>query len=175
MKSKYHKSGNLYYIKLKTNLGIFYKIGFTTYNNINERFNYNGSSDYKLIQDIFIFQYYDNAYMKEQKLHQKYNDKRAFKKYSKESYLPLMNNGQSELYYDDVLLLDKNFSYKEKLLTKFNVYLTIFKNDPLRILLILGLFIGLFPFSLIFLLIAYIVDAPEDNILKVLWSKIIKK
>ncbi len=69
MSTQYQKSGNLYYIKLKTDLGIFYKISFTTSKNIRDIFNHNGSNDYKLIQETLIFKYYDDAYLREQKLH----------------------------------------------------------------------------------------------------------
>jgi hypothetical protein len=179
MNNQHQQSGNLYYIKLKTDLGIFYKIGFTTYQNINDRFNYDNSNDYRLIQETLMFQYYDDAYLKEQRLHKQYKYKKAFYKYSNESYLPLPNNGQSELYYDDILSLDKNFSKKEKNFTKLKVYIAIFKSNPIKIILFMGftiaVFIGTFPYSLGFILFVYVVSQPEDNIFIKLWKKFKRK
>lgn len=175
MNSKHQQAGNLYYIKLKTNLGIFYKIGFTTYQNINDRFNYDGSNDYKLIQETLMFQYYDDAYLREQRLHNQHKDKKAFYKYSNESYLPLANNGQSELYYDDILSLDKEFSKKESFFTKLKVYIAIFKSNPIKIILSIGfaiaIFIGTFPYSLGFILFVYVVNQPKDNLFIKIWNK----
>ncbi len=189
MSTQYQKSGNLYYIKLKTDLGTFYKIGFTTSKNIIDRFNHNGSNDYKLIQETLIFKYYDDAYLREQKLHKQYENKKAFYKYSNETYLPLVNNGQSELYYDDILSLDKDFSKKQSFLTKLKVYIAIFKSNPIKIILFFGLaitvfggilgltitfFIRTFPYSLVIIILIYLASKIKENIFIKIWNKFIK-
>lgn len=62
MKANTNVAGHLYYIRLKTNFGIFYKIGFTTKESVHERFKLNGSSDYKFIDKVFLFKYLPDAY-----------------------------------------------------------------------------------------------------------------
>jgi hypothetical protein len=106
--------GYCYYIKLKTNKGTFYKIGFTTKESIEERFSYGGSDNYKLISKVLMYKYSLYAYDIEQLLH---NCLQKHKVYNKDSFLnifkdlslhPFFNDGQTELYKYDVLGLDSD-------------------------------------------------------------------
>lgn len=99
-------AGRVYYVKLKTDCGTFYKIGFTTKESVEERFSYAGLGDEKMIEKVFLFTYAENAYAVEQKLHKYFKKSLAFGKYSKDPNLPLFKRGQSELYRSDILGLD---------------------------------------------------------------------
>ena len=102
--------GNLYYVRLNTPLGKFYKIGFTTMKSVNDRLAFQGTGDEKYIDEVLYFQFRLGAYGLEQSLHSYFSDKAAFGKYSAYIDMPLPRNGQSELYYDDVLELDGKFT-----------------------------------------------------------------
>ena len=103
-------AGHVYYLKLKTSRGPMYKLGFTTKTSIRERFSFDGSEDYKLIDKEFIFTYLPNAYEIEQRLHRLFQHSRGkvLKRYE-DPTLPLYKNGQSELYYEDILELDPEY------------------------------------------------------------------
>jgi hypothetical protein len=140
------KKGNVYYIKLNTNLGVFYKIGYTSKSSVEKRFSYGNSTNYLAIAEVLRFDYYDNALLEEQILHDKFKDKRAFPKFSNKPYLPFAGDGQSELYYEDVLNLDDKYSNVQKWLTKGRVLLITAKNNPLEIFALgstIYMFIGL--------------------------------
>lgn len=102
--------GNLYYVRLNTPLGKFYKIGFTTMKSVNDRLAFQGTGDEKYIEEVLYFQFRLGAFGLEQCLHSYFSEKAAFHKYSAYVDLPLSRNGQSELYYDDVLELDDKFT-----------------------------------------------------------------
>lgn len=102
--------GNLYYVRLNTPLGKFYKIGFTTMKSVNDRLAFQGTGDEKYIDEVLYFQFRLGAYGLEQSLHAYFSEQAAFGKYSAFVDMPLPRNGQSELYYDDVLKLDKKFT-----------------------------------------------------------------
>ena len=48
-------AGHLYYIRLKTNFGPLYKLGFTSMSSVYERFAYKGNGDEKLIDEVYLF------------------------------------------------------------------------------------------------------------------------
>ena len=104
------KSGRLYYVRLSTKLGKFYKIGFTTLSSVNDRLAFQGTGDEKFIEEVLYFKAHDNAFEIEDWLHTFFSDKAAFPKYSAHSDMPLPRNGQTELYFDDVLELDSKFT-----------------------------------------------------------------
>lgn len=107
---KYHDftpknaSGYLYYVRLSTELGMLYKIGFTTLGSVQERLGYRGGRDDDLVDKVLLFKHMTDAADWEALLHRVFRKKRAF--YDDSEYLPLFRNGQSELYYEDVLGLD---------------------------------------------------------------------
>lgn len=108
------KSGNLYYVRLKTPVGIFYKIGFTTLDSVEARMNYGGSDDARYIDKVLMFVNSSEAYDIEQQLHGCLYDKAAFEKYSSNDNFPLSKNGQTELYIEDILDLDTNYTNAQK-------------------------------------------------------------
>jgi len=109
-----HPEGYVYYIKLNTEKGVFYKIGFTKMSNIEKRFSYGGSDNYKLIEKVLMFKYCMYGYRMEQKLHfllsrhQTYNRHTLRNLFRDFRQHPLFKDGQTELYKSDVLGLDPN-------------------------------------------------------------------
>lgn len=101
--------GYVYYLRLKTHVGICYKLGFTTKKSAEERFSYGCSDDYKLIDKVLLFKYMENAYQVEQDAHKAF----ALHYRVNNSYptpnLPLYENGQRELYFEDILGLDEEY------------------------------------------------------------------
>lgn len=162
------KSGHFYYIKLKTRLGVFYKVGFTTMNSVEARFSYDGSMDYNLVDKVLLFEYSENSYLREQRVHQKFYLKKAFPKYSKISHFPLSKNGQSELYYEDILEKDNNYSKELAEQTKLNVNAMKINENILGYIVMFLLFVFLFPFSLIFALFILLFQYPLDKSLPIL-------
>lgn len=103
-------AGNLYYIRLKTNFGPLYKLGFTSMSSVHERFTYKGNGDEKLIDEVYLFAYDREAFYHEAKLHSHFRQKKAFGDFSNLIGFPLCQNGQSELYYSDILGLDPSYT-----------------------------------------------------------------
>ncbi|MEH6499656.1 MAG: hypothetical protein V7751_09750 [Pseudoalteromonas distincta] len=99
-------AGHVYYVRLKTPQGVFYKLGFTTKPSLAERLAYGGCGDEKLIDQEFFFTYRNDAWDVEQTLLEHFNKLRAFGKYSKDPSKPLCGTGQSELFVKDILGLD---------------------------------------------------------------------
>lgn len=113
LKNKEHPpqdSGSIYYIRLKTTFGPFYKLGFTSLSSVHERLAYQGLGHEQLIDKVFLFLKIENAYEKEQILHRYFarNKKQAFPVEDPE--MPFFGNGQSELYFEDVLRMDTAYS-----------------------------------------------------------------
>lgn len=104
------RDGYLYYIRLKTQLGTFYKLGFTKSSSVESRFSYGGSGDYELIDKELLFVYLDDAYDVETRLHRHFSNKKSFGTFSSVPDMPLYKSGQGELYYKDVLKIDENYS-----------------------------------------------------------------
>lgn len=98
-----------------------YKIGFTRWQSIDERFIYNKLKDGESIESRLLFIHLHDAYSVEQALHNHFSSARAFGKFSSLAHMPLFNNGQSELYTEDVLGLDATYSRKTSKATKSNI------------------------------------------------------
>lgn len=77
---------------------------------VNDRLAFQGAGDEKYIDEILYFNFRLGALALEQSLHSYFAEKAAFHKYSAYVDLPLAKNGQSELYYEDVLELDNKFT-----------------------------------------------------------------
>lgn len=99
--------GHVYYARLKTSIGIFYKIGFTSKSTLTERMAFGGFGDEKLIDYELFFTFRDDAWDVEQTLLEHFDKERAFGKYSNDPEKPLCNRGQSELFNRDILGLDE--------------------------------------------------------------------
>lgn len=158
-----NNSGYLYYIKLNTKMGIFYKVGYTTMDSIEKRFTYNNSIDYNLIDEVLLFEHDYNAHSREQKIHRKYRRKKAFSKYSNKTYFPLAKNGQSELYYEDILEKDSNYSKEKAELTKLNIKAMEINKNILGYIVMFIAFIVLFPISLGVILLVLFFTEPIDK------------
>lgn len=125
-----NKSGHLYYVRLKTEAGTFYKIGFTSMNSVVARMAYKGEGHEKLIDKILLFHYFDDGFSVEQRFHQALRSQRMFDQFSAVSYLPLAGNGQSELYAEDVLRLDPEFTQEQSESTRQTVRLLHELHNP---------------------------------------------
>ncbi len=108
-----NKKGNLYYVRLKTEYGVFYKLGFTTLQSVEARLGYGGSRDHQYIDKVLLFLNLHDAFDVEQKLHSYLSKKKAFGEYSAKEEFLLSKNGQTELYIEDVLHLDSDFTEKQ--------------------------------------------------------------
>jgi hypothetical protein len=107
--------GHVYYIRLNTPKGIFFKIGFTKSNDVVKRFSYGGSQNYKFIDKVLLFKYSPFAYEIEQMCHRHLSPHKSYKGYglrylfANMSKHPFFKDGQSELYTHDVLGLDPEY------------------------------------------------------------------
>lgn len=99
-------SGNVYYAKLTTPQGVFYKLGYTSKPTLAERMAYSACGDEKLIDKQFLFTFREDAWDVEQNLLEYFDKYRAFGKFSNDPSKPLCGRGQSELFAIDVLGLD---------------------------------------------------------------------
>ena len=108
-------AGNVYYTKLNTSHGAFYKIGFTTKSTLHERMAYNGAGDEKLIDKVLFFTPHPKAWDVEQTLLDHFGKQRAFKR-GNDPTKPLFKNGQSELFASDILGLDAGL-YEPRIVT----------------------------------------------------------
>lgn len=104
--------GYIYYIRLKINSHVYYKLGFTKKSSIYERFSFNGCEDYKHIDRVLFFHHFENAYELEQDIHSFLKRERLHSRLDK--YFPFFNNGQSEIYFNDYLLLEDHYDEKRK-------------------------------------------------------------
>lgn len=102
------KEGNLYYVRLKTSLGPMYKLGFTTMASVKERLAFQGAGHEDQIDKVIAFVPDPGALSIEQRLH------RHFKRHSVfpviERDMPFAGNGQSELYVEDILEMDFEYT-----------------------------------------------------------------
>jgi hypothetical protein len=98
--------GHVYYVRLKTPLGLFYKLGFTTLGSVAERLAYQGAGDERLIDEVLLFVYMPDGYDVETALHRHFKARALTDGMYTDPNLPLQRNGQSELYFDDILGLD---------------------------------------------------------------------
>lgn len=118
-----HSTGNLYYARIKTEYGYFYKLGFTGHSSVEERFSFKTNGNHELLDYIFFIENFSDAYQKEQLLHSYFSNKRAFGKYSSEESFPLYQDGQSELYYEDILEVDGDYTQEQANETKKNIFI----------------------------------------------------
>lgn len=99
-------AGHIYYARMKTNWGIFYKLGYTSQSTLEDRLNYGEKNDAGLVDRVLLWSWSDTALEEEQRLHDFFHDKRIFGKYGGFHNGPMHKNGQSELYAEDILDLD---------------------------------------------------------------------
>lgn len=100
-------AGHVYYVKLNTSHGLFYKLGFTAKETIEERFA-NEPDGTLSLEQVFVFGYRPDAYEIVRRLQNYFRKELAYGKRSKDPMLPLYGNGQHELFRDDVLGLDND-------------------------------------------------------------------
>ncbi|MBW4934193.1 hypothetical protein [Marinobacter sp. F4206] len=101
-------SGHVYYARLRTAQGTFYKVGFTSKSTLMERMAYGNTGDERLIEREFFFTFRADAWDVEQTLLDHFDKQRAFGRYSNDPAKPLCGRGQSELFTHDVLGLDND-------------------------------------------------------------------
>lgn len=101
-----NSAGNVYYVRLRTHQGIFYKLGYTTKSTLVDRLAYGGSGDEKLIDHEIFFTFREDAWDVEQTLLEHFDKQRAFRKYSNDPMMPMAGRGQTELFAYDILGLD---------------------------------------------------------------------
>ena len=111
-------SGNLYYVRLLTTVGPMYKIGFTTLGTVQQRFTFGTNIEQIKIDRVLRFVPMQDALEAEQLLHEYFKDQRAFS--GEQINMPLYGNGQSELYFNDVLELDDDFTKEQAYQAKIN-------------------------------------------------------
>ena len=147
-------AGNVYYARLRTSQGKFYKLGFTSKPTLVDRLAYGDSGDEKLIDHQFFFTFREDAWDVEQTLLEHFDKHRAFGKFSKDPMKPLCGRGQSELFAQDILGLDDEL-YKlpdEATLKAISVKHEEARDGCLMIIVGLVLVPFTFGFSLFFIL-----------------------
>ncbi|QSX32099.1 hypothetical protein JYB87_09890 [Shewanella avicenniae] len=82
---------------------------------------YGGSEDWKYIDKVLLFLNLSDAFNIEQSLHSCLDSKKAFGRFSASKDFPLCKNGQSELYIEDVLTLDSEYSEQQKQETLYKI------------------------------------------------------
>lgn len=102
------KEGNLYYLRLKTPLGPFYKLGFTTMPSVREGFAFQNNGHEQQIDIVLGFVEAKNALSIEKTLHGHFQHKAPF--LMPEKWMPFFGNGQSELYVEDILGMDEDYT-----------------------------------------------------------------
>lgn len=105
------KAGNIYYVRLKSPFGPLYKLGFTSMSSVHERLAFQGAGHEKLVDVVLGFAYSRNALSIEQTLHGYFDSKRAFS--IPDALMPLAGNGQQEVYVDDILGMDEDFTREQ--------------------------------------------------------------
>jgi hypothetical protein len=103
-------AGHLYYVRLKTDFGPLYKLGFTSMSSVHKRLAYKGNGDEHLIDEVLLFLFHKDSLEFEQRLHDHFAGHKAFGNFSSNQSLPLYKNGQSELYPTDILGLDDRYT-----------------------------------------------------------------
>lgn len=157
--------GHVYYVRLKTPIGVFYKLGFTKQKSVRDRFSYGGSDNAKLIDKELCMVYLADGYDVEQALHSHFAKRRAF--HSTKHGFPLAGSGQSELYFVDVLGMDPDYSALKRWATSFRV---LYKsctqsiaNPLLGCILFIVFGLVLVPFLLFVWLVALLSDWAEGK------------
>lgn len=119
-------SGNLYYVRMSTRLGIMYKLGFTTLNTVDERFSFKNNGDEKFVDFVLFFIKIENAWDVEQRIHKYYKEKALFN--GMDERMPFFKNGQSELYAEDILDMDPNYTLDQARQTRLNIDIDNYKS-----------------------------------------------
>ena len=101
-------AGHVYYARLKTPQGTYYKLGYTSKLTLVERMAFGQHGDEKLIDRELFFTFREDAWDVEQTLLEHFNKHRAFGKYNNDPLMPLGGRGQSELFAHDILGLDED-------------------------------------------------------------------
>ncbi|WP_372828536.1 GIY-YIG nuclease family protein [Polaromonas sp.] len=144
--------GHVYYTRLITQQGTFYKIGYTTKPSLMERMSFGGLGDEKLIDRVLLFTFREDAWDVEQTLLEHFDKHRAFGKFSNDPMMPLAGRGQSELFSHDVLGLDSDlYRLSEEQQAALKVDLAQSKDGCLMVLLGLVLIPFTLGFSLFFI------------------------
>ncbi len=113
--------GNLYYVRLKTPLGLIYKLGFTTMKSVEARLAYPGFGHEKYIDKVLFFSDFPDAGNMEATLHEFFARKAIFLR-ARDGDMPLFNNGQSELYVEDILKQDYTYTPEQAWGTMESIY-----------------------------------------------------
>lgn len=114
---------NLYYVKLKTQVGYLYKIGYTSLPTVERRLNYEKPLTDCKIERVLFFKNIGISSQVEQELHSAYRHIACFANHSGGSHFPLWKNGQSELYSYDILGLDPEFDEQQHEESEFRIEL----------------------------------------------------
>ena len=121
------KNGNLYYLRLKTPMGLMYKLGFTTLGSAQERLAYQGNGDEKYIDSVLCFVYLEDAWDVEQMLHSHFKSKALF--HGGHESMPLFRNGQTEIYRHDILAMDKMRKEEQAEKTRVTILASDYKSQ----------------------------------------------
>jgi len=105
------KEGYVYYVRLNTPLGFLYKLGFTSMPSVKERFAFQNKGHENQIDFQYPFMKSKNALSIEQTLHAHFEHKAAFP--IPEDGMPFFENGQAELYVEDVLEMDPEYTQEQ--------------------------------------------------------------
>lgn len=145
--------GHVYYARLKTPQGIFYKLGYTSKATLVERMSYGNTGDEKLIDHQFFFTFREDAWDVEQTLLEYFDSHRAFGKFSNDPKMPLGGRGQSELFQRDVLGLDDDLYRIEDEDTKKAIKQDLDDSNTGCLFVLIGLGLAFFTFGISLILI----------------------
>lgn len=146
-------SGHVYYARLRTPQGLFYKLGYTTKASLHERMSYGGTGDDLMIDQVLLFSFQTDAWDVEQTLLDNFDKLKAFGKYSNDKAFPLAGRGQSELFRQDVLGLDDSLYPETTPLVKPEISSVLDEKGEGCLMTLLGLVLAPFTlgFSLFFI------------------------
>jgi hypothetical protein len=120
------KAGNIYYIRLNTEIGVVYKLGFTSLSSAEDRLAFQGNGHEKCIDSVLCFAFLEDAWDVEQTLHKYFSKKALFR--GNDDQMPFFGNGQSELYREDILNLDPDFCEAQAEETRIKILTAKFKS-----------------------------------------------
>lgn len=159
-----NRDGHLYYVKLKTQYGPLYKLGFTKSSSVQERFSYGGSTNHELIDTELLFIHLQDAYDIEARLHAYFRRDKAFGMFSSKANMPLYKSGQGELYYKDVLKLDASYSRTKHFTTWIKILYSQGKAEYKSGMLVMLTMVFIFFASLAFLPIVILLSWAADRL-----------
>lgn len=111
--------GNIYYVRLRTEVGLVYKLGFTARASVEQRLSWGGRDDDRLVDSTIAFVNSENALSIEQTFHAFFRETALFP--MPEADMPLFDNGQSEIYAEDILGLDPAYTPHQAAQTRENL------------------------------------------------------